>query len=1243
MDVFIRGLAAQSTLKDIEHSLRDPLQMLGIKAYHCMKMGRKGCAIVTFLHRHEATLFLQQHGTPQQSRQSRPRVQLKVQGRDIHCHEGHHPSDEFILRSLRSTESQNTITDSKTTASSTMKSYSADQTRSSRTFAMNSVACGALEFVGQDPVFVSHFHDNRAGNITFGNKALAVNFTSFTPAQAERFLIPYYSIETIGTGTYSSPAITLSLRWAPRFYNQASTSLMEAFSQLGLTLQSNQGNPPTQRSRVTSMGLSHVRVVDICFVYRIQLADRFDVPKVRQMLQRDQSPPSHLPWVPMTLAPPVSLETQLKYLSDQLAVGQQYISLDFRIKFQAQRLAQNGYLPPLQVIELLPKIVSIAHAQGNEKTAEALRILARELPFIGPHTSPDDLSISTLEGKIVDYAENYTGVDSIYAVSKRHAHIVLIYRAQVTPTGVYLQGPDQDTTNRVLRKYPAYLDHFMRVEFMDEDGEKIRFERRVSYDHIFHGRFKGILADGISVAGRKYHFLGFSHSSLRQQSAWFIHPFFDKAINNVAVPSVIIRGLGEFSHIRSPAKCAARIGQAFTDTTSSIHIGQDGYKVIADIERVELVDQHGLLEPLVRNFSDGVGTISWDLLRRIWREHKISRTLRPTLIQIRFGGAKGMISLDTRLQGEVLNLRKSMIKFESKDDWDLEICGEATRPLPMFLNRPLIKILEDLGVEAQTFLGLQTERINELRTLMTHPINAEKFLEENHIGRSSQIPSLIRMLNEIDLIYQADEFLTQFVEMAIIHQLREMKYRGRIRLDKTQGVTLYGIMDETGYLNEGEIYVPIERKGEGRSVLTDGKVAITRSPAMHPGDVQLVHATDVPEDSPLNALKNCVVFSSRGRRDLPSQLSGGDLDGDQYHIIFAQGLLPTQTYPAANYPRVAAASIDRPVEIQDMTNFFVEFMENDRLGQISNMHMQLADQKELGVLHPDCVTLAELASTAVDFSKTGIRITKTSKANMTRLPKYSRSRPDFMAPGPRVKMQGRLEFDKEDEEMEKDDLLSQDDAGFLYYPSHKALGRLYRAIDEHKFLQEVRGDAQHITTLLPNEPLVKSLWEYIKRNTMVLQWEHLRDLANEIRESYEDNLIDMTYKYSTVPHHPLTEIEVITGIIFGRNESGYSKRLRENNMEMKEQYDRDVQFTISRILHNGRATQVVSEDALALATACFTVTMEKPRRRARRFGELKSFRYIAAALCLREIKKFQPDRFLTDMNGSMFSSGYIAT
>ena len=179
-------------------------------------------------------------------------------------------------------------------------------------------------------------------------------------------------------------------------------------------------------------------------------------------------------------------------------------------------------------------------------------------------------------------------------------------------------------------------------------------------------------------------------------------------------------------------------------------------------------------------------------------------------------------------------------------------------------------------------------------------------------------------------------------------------------------------MDETGFLQEGEIYCSIQK--ETGSLLLTGSIVITRSPAMHPGDIQCVIAVDVPSDSPLRELHNMVVFSSQGQRDLPSQLSGGDLDGDLYNVIYDPRLYPRRIAQPANYDAAPPIDIERPVERSDMTDFFLKFMENDNLGMISTLHQILADQKPVGTLDSECVRLAGLASTAVDFSKTGIPV-----------------------------------------------------------------------------------------------------------------------------------------------------------------------------------------------------------------------------------------------------------------------------
>ncbi len=184
-------------------------------------------------------------------------------------------------------------------------------------------------------------------------------------------------------------------------------------------------------------------------------------------------------------------------------------------------------------------------------------------------------------------------------------------------------------------------------------------------------------------------------------------------------------------------------------------------------------------------------------------------------------------------------------------------------------------------------------------------------------------------------------------------------------------------MDETEFLKEGEVFC-VTQSEEERCVLL-GCVVVTRSPALHPGDVQYATAVDVPSDSPLQALCNCVVFSSKGERDLPSQLSGGDLDGDLYNIIYDANLYPIETTKPADYAIQPPIDIKREVDKNDMTDFFITFMENDQLGRIATLHQTLADQKDLGTFDNDCIELAGLHSTAVDFSKTGIPVCESTQ------------------------------------------------------------------------------------------------------------------------------------------------------------------------------------------------------------------------------------------------------------------------
>ena len=126
-----------------------------------------------------------------------------------------------------------------------------------------------------------------------------------------------------------------------------------------------------------------------------------------------------------------------------------------------------------------------------------------------------------------------------------------------------------------------------------------------------------------------FQFLGFSHSSLRAQTCWFMAPFVWN--EEVRHARAVIRDLGDFTLIRSPAKCAARIGQAFSQTFSSVDLPREAFQPLSEVEKVDSLGVR-------RTFSDGVGTCSKVVLSKIWAAYAQSQVWKPTVVQIRYAG-----------------------------------------------------------------------------------------------------------------------------------------------------------------------------------------------------------------------------------------------------------------------------------------------------------------------------------------------------------------------------------------------------------------------------------------------------------------------------------------------------------------------------------------------------------------------------------------------------------------------------
>jgi hypothetical protein len=86
---------------------------------------------------------------------------------------------------------------------------------------------------------------------------------------------------------------------------------------------------------------------------------------------------------------------------------------------------------------------------------------------------------------------------------KQHQHLVMTYKATITPTGLLLRGPDASVSNRVLRKYANKSEYFLRVFFADEDGMSVLYDPRASHENVY-ARFRKILLEGIQIADRHF-------------------------------------------------------------------------------------------------------------------------------------------------------------------------------------------------------------------------------------------------------------------------------------------------------------------------------------------------------------------------------------------------------------------------------------------------------------------------------------------------------------------------------------------------------------------------------------------------------------------------------------------------------------------------------------------------------------------------------------------------------------------
>lgn len=533
------------------------------------------------------------------------------------------------------------------------------------------------------------------------------------------------------------------------------------------------------------------------------------------------------------------------------------------------------------------------------------------------------------------------------------AHATLVRRAVITPTTIYFQTPCVELTNRVLRKYSDLNDRFLRVQFTDEMtfGKIYSSPQNSKKDDNVYLRVHRVMSNGIIIGDRCYRFLAFSNSQFRENGA-----FFFCETDHVTCDS-IRNWMGDFQHIRSVGKYAARMGQCFTTTRQVNGINVPQICQIADIEREK--------DGRIWSFTDGVGKISDFFASMIASDRNLPEV--PSCYQMRMGGCKGVLVVWPDLPAKEVHIRPSQEKFKAVYN-GLEIIKTSSYSHAT-LNKQIIPILSALGVDDSVFEEMLNEELEEYVRGLSDSFKAGEILR----SRVDENQVTLTMAEMVDTFMDTNEpFLRTILDLWKCWVLKRLKYKAAISVKES--AMLYGVVDEVGVLRghskqaEGKGYnrietipqiflqVPIEAwdgsPTTNYKVIT-GLCVVGRNPSLHAGDVRVVQAVDAPQ---LRHLKNVVVFPQTGDRDIPSMCSGGDLDGDDYFVFWDKRLIPSEwDHPPMDHdassgtPMVDGAT---DVSIDDIAKFFAQYMKNDSLGAIATAHFAQADH--VGVKHPKC-------------------------------------------------------------------------------------------------------------------------------------------------------------------------------------------------------------------------------------------------------------------------------------------------
>jgi hypothetical protein len=262
------------------------------------------------------------------------------------------------------------------------------------------------------------------------------------------------------------------------------------------------------------------------------------------------------------------------------------------------------------------------------------------------------------------------------------------------------------------------------------------------------------------------------------------------------------------------------------------------------------------------NFTDGCGFIGEGLARLIIDNLYPSQSFPiPSVIQLRWQGFKGIVTLNRSISPETMQLRPSLKKFETNAFPTLCVADHSRPYVLGSLNLQYIMLLSACGVPDEVFLAKQQEHFQMLDTMLVDPEVAVYALST--YGKN-KFPDLFRMKG-VPPQFPAGDC------SEIMKELREIKRKSmtdpeKLRIMVPQSRNIFGVCDRHGVLSYGECMLRVTMHGQPTTIR--GLVVVSKNPCYLRGDIRVLQAVDSSKYPALREVErdlvDCLVYPTKG-------------------------------------------------------------------------------------------------------------------------------------------------------------------------------------------------------------------------------------------------------------------------------------------------------------------------------------------------------------------------------------------